>query len=168
MSEIKQNRYNTAYKIYRIMGIVISFVTSLFLFSSILNFFIVGFQPALLLPLFIMIALTIYASLSNVFGREVILGGRHIRPGIKDYIKVNAYVGLVYGGLQMISLVVLLFSRDLINQFFKSYPVSPSIFYGMMIFGFCFSTLLIIHILLTLRYLKRFGEYFRQEQTDNE
>ncbi len=102
--------------IYRILGILTSLLAYLFLAVMASLFFSAGFNPEILMPLFISICLVIYSSLSRLFFTMVIVQGKPLRLRLRDWIKANAIVSIIAVGFSFLNILVVLISRDLQNQ----------------------------------------------------
>ena len=146
---------------YRILGVFNNFIAVLFLFSVIVNFGAVGFYPPLLLPLFIAFSILIYTNLSAVFARQVLLDRKPLKHRLKDWIKVNAYVTLIYSAFQFALLLIALLGTTLIEKLGSNFGVPAGTIRGMVIFLMGSSILFIVHVILTFRYLRSFKDYFQ-------
>ena len=162
------------YLLYRILGFVNNFIAIFFLFITIMSFAAVGFQSSLLLYLFIFLAILIYTNLTAVFARHVMVRGNYLRSRLKDWIKVNAFVALLFGVFMVASIVFVLVDQAFIQKITEMYAgmegvtedmirqMVPMIKGVVIFFGICM-LMLVLHVILTFRYLKHFERYFRNE-----
>ena len=79
--------------LYRIVGILVSLYAYMTLFGSLVALFSAAQGPILVFT-FIAACLVIYSVLSTMFGRTVLMMQQPIRAGLKDWIKINAYISL--------------------------------------------------------------------------
>jgi hypothetical protein len=150
---------------YRLLSIFDNFIAVLFLFSVMVNFGAVGFYPPLLLPLFIALSILVYTNLSAVFARQVLQSRRPLRSKLKDWIKVNAYVTLVYAVFQFVVISVALISGTLIEKVSDTFGLPAGTLRGMMIFLMLCSAGFVVHVIMTLRYLKQYRSFFQDSPT---
>jgi hypothetical protein len=99
-----------------------------------------------------------------------------MKPGRKDFIKVNAYVALFFGVMNLIQTITLIISpvglKDVVDQF-TTMPSAGSgfsveQFYTMMKavlwFLLIYAIALIVHIQLTFRLLRQYASVFHYEE----
>lgn len=155
------------YWFYRILGFIDNLIAFFFLFATLINFAAMGINPTLLLPLFIAISLLIYTNLSGIFARQVLVQGKPMKASLKDWIKVNGIVTLIYSIVLFIAMSTVLTNQSLIGELSKTIGYPVNMIRGVAIFmGVC-ALLLLLHVVQTLKYLKRFGASFQDpEQTD--
>ncbi|GAA4304105.1 hypothetical protein [Compostibacter hankyongensis] len=146
---------------YRILGIFNNFIAVLFLFGVMVNFGIAGFQPSLLLPLFIAFSILLYTNLSVVFARQVLQARKYLRTRLKDWIRVNAYVTLIYSVFQFLLLLVVLTGSNVLETMGERLGMSVGTVRGVALFCMASSVLLGVHVVLSFRYLRRYGAYFQ-------
>jgi len=169
---IDPNQPKKKYLFYRILGFVNNFVAVFFLFVTLMSFAAAGFQSSILLYLFIFLAILIYTNLTTVFARHVMVKGNHMRNKLKDWIRVNAIVALLFGGFMIISILYVLLDQTFVQRVVDFYsgmegvtedmiqqmiPTVKAIIVG---FGVCM-LVLIVHVFMTFRYLRQFKDYFK-------
>jgi hypothetical protein len=150
---------------YRLIGIVVSLFSYLFLFAGIAGLLKIGLDGIVLLVLFISASMVIYSILTNMFSRLVLMLGQPMRHALKDWIKVNTYVTLIFCGLCLISGLPLLFVPGQIALMLQQYPpdIRPSadqmrsLVEGLMVFA----VLGFIHTIWTLRLVRRYHSVFK-------
>lgn len=162
------------YLFYRILGYINNFVAIFFLFLTLMSFAITGFQSSVLLYLFIFLAILIYTNLTAVFGRHVMVRGNNLRSKLKDWIKVNAIVALLFAGFMLASILFVFIDQSFVQKVTDMYAnmegvtsemaeqMVPMLKGVLVFFGLCM-LILIIHVILTFRYLKMFGNHFSNE-----
>jgi len=143
------------------------FLDFLFLFSALAN-------PALLLMVFVLAAFVIYTFASLKFLTKGIDVEQPCRTSLRDWIRVNAFVSLFMGIMFFLNAASILFMSDVslrqfVNQFRESQPNIPAIlttelFISVMkavaYFMLFVSVVLVSHILINFRILKRYGYLF--------
>lgn len=155
------------YWFYRILGFIDNLIAFFFLFATLINFAAMGVNPTLLLPLFIAISLLIYTNLAGIFARQVLVQGKTMKASLKDWIKVNGIVTLIYSIVLLMAMGTVLASQSLIGQLSKTIDYPVNMIRGVAVFMVVCSVLLLVHVLQTLKYLKRFGASFQDpEQSD--
>lgn len=155
------------YLFYRILGSINNLIAIVFLVNAGTSIFMAGINPTLILILFVVVALLIYTNLSLVFGRIVLKNNETMPLKLKDWIKVNAYVGIAFS-VFMILLMLLTFlsltfipsSKEIINKLAVMNHVTISFIIGILIFMLCCAITFLIHIILTFKYLKRYKDHF--------
>jgi len=90
---------------YRILGIILNGIALFFLLDILFSFGALGFQPSMLLVLFVVICMLIYTNLSIVFGRLVLRNGLDIAPKVRDWLRVNSII--CFAGTSLMALVLL-------------------------------------------------------------
>lgn len=157
MERQRQKQYWT----YRIIGSIDNFIAILFLFGIIVSFMATGFNPELLFALFIWLSVLLYTNLSAVFARHVMAKGNSIRYKLKEWIKVNAYVTIIYAILVIGVICYGLIEKSYIEQVSKTTSVPLYLLYNVIFIFIACMGLLIIHVLLTFHYLKEFNDRFK-------
>ncbi len=150
------------YRVYRILGIILNGLALFFLLDILFSFGAVGFQPSMLLVLFIVICMLIYTNLSIVFGRLVLRNGQDIAPKVRDWLRVNSII--CFGGTSLMALVLLV---SLLNtKFFKSFAAQKKVDLVYVEYAFFFllftSLLFVIHVLMTWYYLRKYRDHFKE------
>lgn len=169
MNDIKNDQPGNQYWPYRILGIVDNFIAVLFLFLVLINFAASGFQASLLLYVFISLAVLIYTNLAAVFARHVMVRKNFLRPKLKDWIKVNAIVTILYACITLAMLIWLMINgtqiQKVIDNYTKEVPAEmmKNAIYGAIYFSIVCMGLLIIHVIMTFRYLRQYKDHFRNE-----
>lgn len=170
----QQGEKKKQYLFYRILGYINNFIAIFFLFVTLMSFAVTGFNPSLLLYLFIFLSILIYTNLTAVFARHVMVKGHNLRSRLKDWIKVNAIVALLFGVFTLVAIVYMLVDQTFIQQITDMYSGIEGVtdemirqqlpfFKGVLIFFLICTLILVLHVIFTFRYLKRFEKYFRNE-----
>lgn len=149
---------------YRLLGIIDTFIAILFLFAVLVNFAVMGFSPSLLLPIFISLSVLLYVNLATVFTRYVMIKGHFLRHRLKDWIKVNAYVTLIYAALVILVTAWMLTDTSLMEKISHKMSLPEPLLVNTSALLIVCMTLLFLHVLLTFRYLRQFAGHFRDEE----
>lgn len=157
MEEEKKNQY----WVYRLLGIVDTFIAVLFLFVVLINFAAMGFVTSLLLPVFISLSVLLYVNLATVFARYVMVKGNFLRASLKEWIKVNAYVTIIYAVVVMLILSWKLNDQHFLKQVSATVDVPQNLLVNVCVFFIVCMGLLAVHVLMTFRYLKQFRDHFK-------
>jgi len=160
---------------YRIIGFLLFPVTALIGIFVTLAVFIALANPAMLLPIAIAATVVMYVIGSFIFLQKAIDRNQVCKSGLRDFIRVNAIVSIVFcffcinSGIAMISNPELI--RPAIKQMLEQQPgtgVSEDqmlrIVKGFMYVLSVFSILLVVHIFYTFRLLKQYQHMFVEKK----
>lgn len=164
MSDINKKSPAKKFLFYRILGSIDNFIAILFLFIMLLNFAAMGFNTMLLLPLFIAISILLYTNFSALFARHIMVRGNFLRYKIKDWIKVNAYVTIIYALLVILLTIWSLMEGSVVKNLSDTLQVPASMIHQLLFVILLCMALLAIHVIMTFRYLKVFNDYFRHPE----
>lgn len=123
-----------------------------------------GFDPKLLFALFIWFSVLLYTNLSAVFGRHVMAKGNFLRYRLKEWIKVNAYVTIVYAIIVLGLMGFALIKRSVVAEISHVTTIPELWLYNVIFIFIGCMILLIIHVLLTFHYLKKFEDRFKDPE----
>ena len=162
---------------YRILSYLLILVASFIGLGVVMLLTAAFANPALLLSVFIASGVVLYSFSSFQFLNKGIIRNQKMKPGKKDFIKVNAYVALFFGVMNLFQSVTLIAEPKVINQildqlstgFQQQMPMNAAQLHGLvkgvLYFLMIYATLLIVHIQLTFRLLKRYAGVFQTETT---
>ena len=159
---------------YRIVSYIIFVLAVIFSFFDLVAILIALANPFILINVFVLTCVIIYSFISFSFFYNGIQKGRQSKPGIKDWIKVNAYVSIVFSILSVIQCVYFLSSAatqaDVVSQFNKMEATVKTpgfsaesfmhIIKGLLCFLALYGLLLLSHIVITLRFVKLYEYLF--------
>jgi hypothetical protein len=120
-------------------------------------------SPITLLSAFLMIAVILYAWYSFRFYREVVLQQKAVKHSLKDMVRVNGIVTLVFSVIIMLNVLILLKNPVLFTDSIKNYGVDMPLknitgfFYAM----FFYAASLLTHVVWTFSLLKKNKQYFQ-------
>lgn len=157
--------------IFRILTFILLPIAAMFGFMDLLFLFSALANPALLLVVFIIGAFVIYTFVSLQFLTRGIDTGRACKPGLRDWIRVNAFVSLFMGTMFLFNALSIFFTNDLtlrqfVSQFMQTQPNIPAmlnvelfmtIMKGMAYFMFFLSIILLVHIQLNFKLMKKYA-----------
>lgn len=105
--------------IYRLLSFLIN-VTSVFvaLMAAIIILMAIG-APAMLLPAFMLVSIVLYAWFSTRFRQQVLMRQQQVKASLKDWIKVNGYVALVFSFLNIPSSIAIIRNPSMIVDSYK-------------------------------------------------
>ncbi len=159
-------------KTYQILSILLLPVAVLFAISGLFSLSMVVGNPSLLLPFGILSATVLYIFFSFQFLTQGILRNKPCQASLKDWIKVNAYVTLVFALMCIVQFISVNlhpeFLDNLVDQMKsmqqKDAP-SPALFYktlqGLLYAMLAIGLVLVGHVMLTFTLLKKHNEVFQ-------
>lgn len=159
-------------KTYQILSILLLPVAVLFTISGLFSLSMVVGNPSLLLPFGILSATVMYIFFSFQFLTKGILRNIQCQASLKDWIKVNAYVTLVFALMCIVQFISVSLHPELLDNLIvqmktmqqKEAP-SPDLFYktlkGILFGMLAIGVVLIGHVLLTFTLLKKHEELFQ-------
>lgn len=162
-------------KLYKILSFVLLPIGALFGVFCLFSLLLVMANFSVLLPLFIVAATVIYIFSSFTFLYKAILQNIQCKESLKDLIKVNAYVTILFASMCTLQFFTFKSNphllNDLLNQAMemqkaKQMPTPAStqqmfgVFNGVLYCMLVIAVLLFSHITLTFAMLKRFSERF--------
>lgn len=131
-------------------------------------------NPPIILGVFIQFATIAYTITSFIFLTRGILAGQPQKPGLKDWIKVNAFVSVIFSALVIFCCLVYFSSPTMQKAIVKNLDNLPPSYVEqvggkanfikqittMLAGAGVFSAILFIHILITFRLLKQHTQVF--------
>lgn len=164
-------------KIYRILSYIILPIAALIGLMDLIIILAALVQPALLLGAFILAGVVIYTITGFIFLIKGIDRGLPCKPGLKDFIKVNAYVTVVFIAMSLIQSFALLRNDVLLKQMISEgisaqqtslppgYDVDKfeQIMKAALYFIMAYAAILLVHVIISFRLLKSFQHLFDKE-----
>lgn len=163
---------------YKIASYILLIVAALLGLAALFALLMALSNPALLLSVFVVIAVVIYSVASFLFLLNGIDGKRQLQPKLRDWIKVNAYVAIVFVVMNIFQSITVISNPAVLNEAMKQVaeiqgaasPVSATLMIKIakaitwaLLF---YSVILGIHISTTFRLLKQYAGLFGSN-TDN-
>ena len=125
------------------------------------------------------VAVVIYSIASFLFLLNGIDGKRQLQPKLRDWIKVNAYVALVFVMMNIFQSIAVLQNPAILSDAVKQVtdmqqsklPVSSALMLRVMKavvwFMLFYAVILGVHISFTFRYLKQYAHLFVEKNNNN-
>jgi hypothetical protein len=157
------------YRIITYILLVIAAFMGLVLFSAILQALA---NPVALLPLFLLACIVIYTYCSWRFLRKGIDKKMVCKSSLRDLIRVNGYITIALASLSLFQIIILLTQPGLVNetmeQAIASQPGNSETTAEMvrkwtpfmLRFMLAYSSLLVVHTILSFRLLKIYNGVF--------
>ncbi|MFY7652939.1 MAG: hypothetical protein ACOVQE_09555 [Chitinophagaceae bacterium] len=163
-------------KIYTVLSYLLLPFVILFGIADLLMLPMAFVNIKALLPVFLLACLVMYFFFSFYFLQKGIHGKQTLKPSLKDYIKVNAFVTLVFcvfNGIQLIQVLMMPtvkalvieqalqmsakgmapYSKEFVLKIFNISMVSIAIFFSLML----------VHVIVSFRFLKQYRHLFMQK-----
>lgn len=166
--------------LYRIFSYILFFMAIYNSFSILAMLLVALSNPTLLLQVFLAATIIMYTISSFIFLRKGIDSGNKLKAGLKDFIKVNAFVTAALSVLMIVvGFVIILMPESLLKQMISMMPEvttiikkTPAEMYTtfrmlswlMLIYGVCYLT----HIRFTFRLLKQYAHLFVTQNQSNQ
>ncbi len=162
--------------VYRIVSYFLLVVAVILGIAALFGLLIALANPALLISVFVVVAVVLYSISSFLFLHNGIDGKQKLKSKLHDFIKVNAYVSIVFAVMNIVqSLVVIVDPSALttaINDFTSAQQTKSPMPTGLFIkimqvamwFLLIYAILLGYHISATFRYLKQYAAIFDGQQ----
>lgn len=160
---------------YRILSYLLILVASFIGLGTLMLLTGAFTNPALLLSVFVAAGVVLYSFSSFQFFNKGIRRGEKMKASHKDFIKVNAYVALFFGVMNLFQSVTLIAEPKVIQQlldqvttgFQQPIPLKKEELYmlirGVLYFLLIYALVLIVHIQLTFRLIKQYAIVFEKE-----
>lgn len=148
--------------VYRIFSLIINVVALMLTMSFLASIPMLISSPQTLLSGFLMLAVILYSLFSFLFRQQVLQQQKTVKHSLRDWVRVNGIVTLLFSIITIIGLVPLLINPQpfvgLIKNFGVEIPVQTAtrFIYGML----AYSVILFIHILWTFALLRKYREFF--------
>ena len=160
--------------VYKTLTFILLPFSVIFGLLAVVMFFVALANPVLLFPVFMMVGFTIYTICSTVFLFKGITNNKPCKPSLKDWVKVNGYVSSAMGVMTLINTITLMntskqelrkyAAQMLAIQTAKPQGFNADMFVQMMSamsWGLlAFSIILVIHLLYTFTFLKKYQHLF--------
>ena len=149
--------------IYRIFSVIINAVALMLSISLLGSIPMLISSPQTMLSGFLMLAVILYSWFSFKFRREVLQQQKVVKHNLRDWVRVNGIVTLVFSIISIIGILPLLINPqpfiDAVKNFGVVMPVKTALgfFYVMLIYA----VILLAHILWTFALLKKNKDFFQ-------
>jgi hypothetical protein len=158
--------------IYRICSYILIVVGLFIGLAVVLALFIALANPALLLNVFVAAAVVMYSFSSFLFLINGIDGGKKQKSGLKDFIRVNAFVAVVFSIMNIFQAATIIMNPAILNEALskmsnlatakQTLPIGVmlNVMKGVIWFFLFYSVVLLVHIQFSFRYLKQYALLF--------
>jgi hypothetical protein len=165
--------------IYRIFSYFLLIIAAILGIAALFALFIALSNPALLLSVFVIVAVVIYSIASFLFLINGIDGKRQLQQKLRDWIKVNAYVAVVFVIMNIFQSIAVLQNPVILSDAVKQVsdmqqsnsPVSAAfmlrIMKAVVWFLLFYAVVLGVHISFTFRYLRQYAHLFGEKSNNN-
>lgn len=156
--------------VYRLLTIIINIFSAFVALMVLIMLPMAIASPALLLPVFMLVCIVLYSWYSNRFRQQVLIKQQMVKKSLKDWVKVNGYVSLVFSFLNISSSIAILRNPSLImnsyNEMVKQFgttmqrPVQTATITTASVIMLIWVVALAIHVLWTFALIKKNEAYF--------
>ncbi|MDB5249340.1 MAG: hypothetical protein JWQ40_3734 [Segetibacter sp.] len=149
--------------IYRLLSAIINAVALLLSISMLFSIPMLLSSAQTMLPAFMMLAVILYSWFSFKFRREVLQQQKIVNHSLRDWVRVNGIVTLIFSIMTILGLLPLLKNPqpflDAVKNFGVDMPLktATTFFFTML----TYATILLIHIVWTFALMKKYKEFFQ-------
>ncbi len=158
--------------IYRILSFYIDLFSFLFAASLFILLPLALTAPALLLPVFVVVAVVLYSWFSRQFRHKVLQRHLQVKHTLRDWVRVNGFVAIIFSVLNIPSVIALLrnpsFILSNLKEMMKQYPekmqqeIPMSSINTAGYIMLSYFIVLLIHVLWTFALLKKHESFFEK------
>jgi len=158
--------------IYRVLSFLLLPFALLFSISVLIFISAALANPAMLLPLFIVVCVSIYSFASLNFLIKGIDGRKYLGRSSKDWLKVNAIVSIVFSWLMISQCILFIIHPEMLRELAvqvkqtsgDELKISPEVFENYLLitsyFFLAYSIVLFTHTLLSFQFVRRYNFLF--------
>ena len=166
--------------IYRILSFLLLPVAAFFGLICFSGLLLAMNYPVVLIVVFLIACMVIYIIASFIFLTKGIDNNKRCRPVLKDWIRINGFISLVYYLLTAISSIAIKADPSLLKKSLKQWTgslilppnVSAADMQASMVstvnLFLTLSIAFLIHVLITFHLMKRYRYVFEMETTGTE
>lgn len=152
---------------YRILGVLLNFIAFLLAISLLFSLPAIFSSPLNMLSTFMSICIVLYAWFTSRFSRDVLLQKKPVKAKLRDWIRVNGIVALIYGILGSIASIALLavpsLNAELLKNLPSGMPVEEGDLANLFIVMLVFSLILVVHVIFSFWFMRINRAYFSVE-----
>jgi|GEM_PF-217292 len=160
---------------YRILSFILLPIAALMGIVTLIALLAALVNPPLLLGVFLLSSVVIYVISSFIFLQKGIDNKQMCRHSLRDWIRVNAFVTIVFCALAFLNTATLLTNPKLFmeavtqglarqNQALLPEATLIKVMKGVLYFLLAFAGILLVHIVLTFRILKTYRHMFKPKE----
>lgn len=159
--------------VYRILSYIALVLAGLLALAIIPTFFVALANPALLLSVFMLVGVVLYSFSSFSFLINGIDAQQPVAPRRKDFIKVNAYVTLVFSFMNLAQAITIMSNPGMLSDLLsrasevsgqaadaKMLGLMKQVLRGLIWFLLLYGLLLLVHVQMSFRLLKQYAHLF--------
>jgi membrane protease YdiL (CAAX protease family) len=157
--------------LYRIFSYFLLIIAAFLGIGLLAVLFIALANPAMLLNVFVAAAVVMYSISSFLFLINGIDGKKQLKPGLKDFIRVNAFVALFFCVMNIFQSVTVIMNPSILGEAINQMPQLTTgqqlpkdtilkVLRGSMWFLLFYSLILMAHIQICFRLLKQYSHLF--------
>ena len=157
--------------IYKILSIFINIIGCLIAVSLVVIIPLFITVPVLWLPVFLIIAVVLYTWFSNKFRQKVLIRKENVNHSLRDWIRVNGYVAIVFSLLNIPSIINLIHNpasyTEATKEFARQFGQGGKQNFNVQNIQILTSIMLIyfialsVHVSWTFALLRKNKEYFQ-------
>lgn len=155
-------------KPYKFLTYLLMIPTFLIGFFALIGVLIAFINPQILIPIFILICVVIYVISSYVFLNKILIKNLKAKKILKDLIKINGLIAIIFCVLNIVQIIMLFFNPVLLEKSINDIMIQnaanlPANFtkelMTKMLWFFIslislFSAILLVHIVISFKLLK--------------
>lgn len=127
-------------------------------------------SPLNMLSAFMIVSIILYTWFSNKFSRQVLQLQKPVNLKLRDWIKVNAIVATIYSSMVIFAISFLLLNPKVTAELMKNLPPNIPVqledFKRLFIFMIVYASFLLIHIIWTFYYIKKYKTFFVETKAE--
>lgn len=149
--------------IYKLLSVIVNMVAVFLAASLAMSLPMVFTSPPMLLPAFMMAAIVLYAWFSYKFHRDVLQKQIPVKKSLRDWIRVNGIVTMIYGFILIASMALVYRQPQIfleqINQYGVEFPADKlnNVILIFLVLGIVW----VVHVLWTFALMKRNKTFFQ-------
>ncbi len=149
--------------LYKILSILLNTVALFLAISIVMSIPILLASPLNMLSAFMLLSIVLYAWFSNKFLKAVLIKQEPVKASLKDWIKVNGVVSLIYSLFIILGMAAFIANPDVILSQMKEMGVEVQaksitvLLYILLAFGI----VLFVHVVWTFVLMRRNIAFFK-------
>lgn len=149
--------------LYRVLGIFLNIAAIILTLCIVFSIPVLFSSPLNMLSGFMLASIVLYVWFSNKFHRQVLLQQQAVKPGLRDWIRVNGIVSLIYSMLIIVGMVTFISDPQILVDQMKLMGVSVPVnsLRAMLSILLVFGIVLFVHIIWTFALIKKNIEFFK-------
>ncbi len=166
--------------LYRIVSYFLLVIAVILGIAALFTLLIALANPALLISVFVVVAVVLYSISSFLFLHNGLDGKQKLKIKLRDFIRVNAYVALVFVVMNIFQSIAVILEPSVLNQAVNDFaaaqqsktPLPTGLFLNIMKVAIWFLLIYAValgyHISATFRYMKQYAALFDEQPKNNQ